>query len=94
MDKMVLKQTISQLNQIADVLYKGNTRAGIAAMGMVIPNLTLVSTLIDDEEMKARLVNDALTPALQAMEEQDGVLLADIITYELLGILTIYEDGE
>ena len=36
-----------------------------------------------------RLITDALSPILSAMEEEDGTLLADLITYELVELLDI-----
>ena len=35
------------------------------------------------------LVSDALSPLLSAMEEEDGTLMADLITYELVEILDL-----
>lgn len=89
MDNRLLTQTCDRLTGIADVLYKGDVQTGIAAMNLVISNLAVIITWITDESVKMRLVEEALTPALQAMEKKDGTMLADIITYELLDILSM-----
>lgn len=89
MDNRLLTQTCDRLTEIADILYKGDVQTGIAAMNLVISNLAVITTWITDESVKKRLVEEALTPALQAMEKHDGTMLADIITYELLDILSM-----
>lgn len=89
MGQETINNVCENLNEIADVLYKGAVKSGIAAMGLVLPDLTAIINDIQDEAIKKRLLEDALTPALQAMEESDGTMLADIITYELLEILHI-----
>lgn len=88
----LIVDTCDKLSEIADVLYRGDTRAGIAAMGLVISDLAAISDVIQDEEIKKRLVQEVLVPILQAMEDQDGVMLADLITYELLELLHTLED--
>ena len=85
-------ETCDKLTEIADTLYQGNTVKGIADMGTIIPDLTIICDLIQDEAVKVKLVQDALTPILQAMETWDGILLADVITYELLELLQSLED--
>lgn len=85
-------ETCDKLTEIADTLYQGNTVKGIADMGTIIPDLTIICDLIQDEAVKVKLVQDALTPILQAMETRDGILLADVITYELLELLQSLED--
>ncbi len=88
----LIEDTCNKLSEIADVLYRGDTRAGIAAMGLVISDLAAISDVIQDEEIKKRLVQEVLVPILQSMEDQDGVMLADLITYELLELLHTLED--
>ena len=87
MDKEAIVQLKEQIKNIADTLYTGETIKGIAGMGEIIPELALVATHIEDDELKERYVNDVLAPALEAMENKDGLLLADVINYELMDIL-------
>ena len=72
---------------IADTLYQGGVSDGIAAMNAVIPNLALIADGIEDETVQQKLIADALTPILAAMESEDGTLMADLITYELVELL-------
>lgn len=90
--KQLIEDTCNKLSEIADVLYRGDTRAGIAAMGLVISDLATISEDIQDEAVKKKLMQEELVPILQAMEDQDGVMLADLITYELLELLHTLED--
>lgn len=79
--------TRQKLLDIAEVLYKGDTTQGIAMMGTVINDLAVVGAQINDEELRNRYINDGLSQALSAMETNDGTLLADVITYELVEII-------
>lgn len=84
---MDISTTKTKLQEVADILYKGDVNLGMAKMGTVLPEIALIASQITDEELQGRLINDALTPALAAMENKDGTLLADIISYELIEIL-------
>ncbi len=87
MEQELIQDTKETLLTIADILYQGRVSDGIAAMNAVIPNLTLIADSIEDETVQQKLVTDALTPILSAMEEEDGTLMADLITYELVELL-------
>ncbi len=76
-------ELISNLHNIADVLYKGATNQGIAYMGNVIPAISVMADKIDDN-LRTELAENILTPILEAMSAKDGTLLADLITYELI----------
>ena len=91
MKQDLIKSTSKKLTEIAEVLYKGDVKTGIAAMGLVISDLAEIISDIQDEETKGKILQDVLTPALKAMEESDGTMLADIISYELLEILGALE---
>ena len=82
-----MEQTKSKLTTIADVLYKGDTLGGMAMMAEVIPDLATVGSMITDEELRDRYINEGLTQALGAMEAGDGTLLADIISYEIIEVI-------
>ena len=87
MNQESLNITIEKLDKIADILYKGGTEEGFAYMNEVLPDISMIATGMMDPNISTRLMNEALVPALSAMEQQDGVWLADIIYYELLKIL-------
>lgn len=89
MEQELIQDTKETLLTIADILYQGRVSDGIAAMNSVIPNLSLIASGIQDEALQQRLITDALSPILSAMEEEDGTLLADLITYELVELLDI-----
>ena len=86
MEQELIQDTKETLLTIADILYQGRVSDGIAAMNGVIPNLSLIASGIQDEALQQRLITDALSPILSAMEEEDG---ADLITYELVELLDI-----
>ncbi len=80
----IKQDTIEKLSEIADVLYKGSTIEGMAMMTQVINNLGIIANSITDEEQQKGFLEEALVPALGAMENKDGTLLADIINYEII----------
>lgn len=93
MDRESLEQIKEQLDAVADMAYKGNVMEAMAAMSQIIPKLELAAVGMDDET-RQRMIDDALLPIMDAMESQDGTMLADIITYELLEILDSVERTE
>ncbi len=87
MNKEMLDNIKDKLKDIAEILYKGDVELGTAGMSLVIPDLATISSSIEDDATKNKLMNEALAPLLSAMEAKDGTLMADIISYELLEIL-------
>lgn len=86
MDKRVLMEMKTKLENITEVLYKGKVDEGIARMSEVLPDISLMAAEIKDEGVQQQLITDALTPLLEAMEDRDGTMMADIISYELIPI--------
>ncbi len=87
MDKETLDNMKKSLNDIADILYKGDTMDGIAHMSNVIPDIAAIASDMPDEEARQEMIDNALAPLLDAMEQEDGTLMADIISYELVPLL-------
>lgn len=73
-----------KMEDIADILYKGNTEQGIAAIKDILPYLSMLATDMENEELQGQFIEEVLSPLLQAMEDKDGTMMADIITYELV----------
>lgn len=86
MEKERLAEAIEKLNAIANTIYKGEITQGMADMAGVIPTLAEVAGELSEEQQDA-FVNDALKPALEAMEDNDGTMIADIISYEIVPML-------
>ncbi len=84
MEKETLKIMKQKMENVADILYKGNIEQGIAAMTDILPYLSELSYCINEENKQRQFINDALQPLLDAMENNDGTMMADIITYELI----------
>lgn len=84
MDKETLNMMKENLENVADILYKGNTEQGIAAMTDILPHLSMMASEIQDEVMQKKLITNVLQPLLESMENRDGTMMADIITYELI----------
>lgn len=87
MDIQLINDTKAELSKLADILYKGNVDEGISGMNEVIPGIAAISTWVSDESLQRKLIDDALSPLLDAMQQKDATAMADIISYELLDIL-------
>ena len=87
MDKDKLENLKSNMEQIADVLYRGDTMDGIAGISNVLPDIADAASDMPDDDSRQELIDNALAPLLEAMEQGDGTLMADIISYELVPLL-------
>lgn len=87
MNKNIITELINELEEIAGVLYKDKIDEGMAMMTNVLPNLSLYVTTLESEEERQQFLDNALAPALEAMESRDAIMLADIITYEIIEVL-------
>lgn len=86
MDKELLDNVKEKLLSIADLAYKGNINDAIVMMGDALQSIETFAASLD-EGTREHMIETALAPMLSAMEDKDGTLLADIITYELLELL-------
>lgn len=87
MDRNRIETTKERLLETADILYQGRIADGMAALQNVISALGDIAEEISDEALQQRLLTEVLTPIVAAMEAEDGTLLADLITYELVELL-------
>ena len=87
MDKETLDSIKTRLNDIADILYQGHVIDGIAHVSDVIPDIAALAEAMPNEEARQELIDNALAPLLDAMEQEDGTLMADVISYELIPLL-------
>ena len=71
------------IERIAELLYQEKKDEAYAEISQLIPMLMGYTSDIQDEEKKTKLVN-VLGSALEAMEQEDLTLLADILQYDLV----------
>ncbi len=76
----------NNLTDIADMCYSGSVNTAIAGMSNILPDISSLATYMTEEQSQ-RLVQDALSPMLIAMQAKDGAELADRITYELIPMI-------
>lgn len=89
MNQELLEEVIQELTQITDYLYQENIPLANRGLVFVLPKLEACIGGIEEEDTQKEL-RDKLMEALSAMEEEDYVLLADLIQYEVLEILSSY----
>lgn len=82
-----LEEFIQELNRFADEVYEGNNVEISSFVQEIIPQIASISELIKDDSLNNKLLNNALSPMLIGLEENDQIYIADIITFELLSIL-------
>ena len=87
MDKENIIELKKKLTEISDILYKGNVTQGIADINNVIPDIAVLASWLPDDESREELINNALSPLLEAMEQGDPIATADIIVYELIAVM-------
>lgn len=81
---MDIDELIEELAAIADLFYDENGEAGAKRWKAAIPMLEVYLASCKDENVLTGILTKGLVPGMQAMEEKDFTLLADIITFEII----------
>ncbi len=94
MDMIVLniKKDVEDLLDTADLFYRGDEYSGFKAMEVGTQKLLAIVDAIvkissqDSTNISVdfNYINSALSAILEAYEKKDGILLADLLTFELL----------
>lgn len=87
----LLTEVIENLNKVTDYLYQENIPVANQTLFIVLPKLDRCISEIADEEVQ-EILKEKLTASLSAMEEEDYILLADLIQYEVIDILKNIKD--
>lgn len=80
MNKELLKE---ELEQVTEMFYQQKSKEGYEKLQVLLADISLYVSGVQDEEQQQELL-ETLTEALDAMEQKDTTLLADILKYELL----------
>ena len=91
MDQERLSQVIDILTQVSDLLYQENIEYAYKMLAIILKELEEVISMVEEETVRIEM-KEKLMGALQAMEERDYILLADIIQYEVVEHLKMFED--
>ncbi|MGN0438109.1 MAG: hypothetical protein ACI4F4_06245 [Lachnospiraceae bacterium] len=86
MNQELLYEVVENLNKVSDYLYQENIPVANQMLFLVLPKLERCISEIANEEIQDTL-KEKLAEALTAMEEEDFILLADLIQYEVIEIL-------
>ena len=89
--KAILEQANEEITKVTELLYQQKDQEGYALLNKTLATIAQAIEVIFawqheqqmDESTQQEMV-DVLTQAMQAMEQKDTVLLADILKYELL----------
>lgn len=82
MNQDIVRQVTERLGQVSDLLYQEKIEGAYRVLGSVVGSLEQVISMIEEETLQQEL-GEKLAEALQAMEDQDHILLADILQYEI-----------
>ena len=78
-----IQQVVETLTTITDLLYQENIPVAYRMLYLILPALEKTIGSIGQDDIQGEL-KDQLFSALQAMEDEDNILLADILQYEIL----------
>ncbi len=87
-----MEQVINTLTTVTDLLYQENIPVAYRMLYLILPAMEEVIGQIQHEEIQSEL-KDKLLEALEAMENGDNILLADILQYEILERLREYTEA-
>lgn len=87
-----MEQVINILTTITDLLYQENIPVAYRMLYLILPEMEEAIRQIQQEEIQSEL-KDKLLEALEAMENEDNILLADILQYEILERLREYTEA-
>ncbi len=88
-----LEELKNKISLVADWFYQQKFQAGYTELIGIIDDITAVSMILEvnKEREDVSQLYQKLTESLQsimiAMEQKDTVLIADIMSYELLGLI-------
>ena len=89
MDQDILKEVMSALEQVSDLIYQGNIEQANRLLVVTLQALEQTIMQIEDENGQADM-KEKLLEALEAMENEDHILLSDILRYEVYESLKKY----
>lgn len=78
-----VSQLIDNLIKITDYLYQENIQVAYRLLYLVLPSLDQFISQMEQDEKKD-ILKEKLLQALEAMEKEDYILLADILQYEVV----------
>lgn len=78
-----MKEIRDELIDISELLYQENIQPAYRKLTGVLPKMGAVIESVEDEDTRETIV-EKLKLALEAMEAEDTILLADVIQYELV----------
>ena len=91
--KVIIQQTMEDIGRVSDFFYQQKSSMAYENLESILVklmNLTETLFALSNEgriNIDGQRWSDNLTIAMQAMEEKDNVLLADILVFEIAGQL-------
>lgn len=87
-----INKNVEELQELAKMFYQGDINQGFAKMEeatskilAMVDGLVQLSTMDSTKTaLDMNFVNAALTEILNSYEKKDGILIADLLTFELL----------
>lgn len=93
-EKQYINQTIKKINEMTELLYQEQIQDALAIMNEILDRILHISEFImpvnQIEEADKTKVIGILGDAMNAMEQKDYVLLADVLHYDMIEILETY----
>lgn len=86
-------ELIEKIEKTAEALYQLEWEQGIAKVNLLMGELIGYMKIYVAEEGLVKKINKILLESLKALEQKKYILLADILWYDLRGVLTV-DKGE
>lgn len=95
-NKAYINQAITQINNMTELLYQEQVQEALALMSGILDSIIRISEIVMpvaqiDEEDKKKVI-ESLGSAMNAMEQKDYVLLADVMHYDMIELLEKFRE--
>lgn len=89
MDNISKNDLIEHIQELSDLYYQNQVNQGSQKLQSLVQELTAVAPLLQPKEQQEYLV--MLKGFMEAMELKDYVMLADILTFDILEAISSYK---
>ncbi|MBE5923070.1 MAG: hypothetical protein E7271_01205 [Lachnospiraceae bacterium] len=90
MNNILLNNIVNMLQDCVDMLYQENLSSAYKMLAVVYPKMEELITGMEQTHQKE--IKEKLQLVLDAMEDGDNILIADTIQYELIEMLSAFDN--
>lgn len=83
------KEILENIQELADTFYQNHVQAGVERLPALVMSLTDVASNLHPEEQQE--YQRLLQALMEAMEAKNYVMLADILTFDIMEAIRLYQ---